>query len=156
MHWQWELLVHELDVIRVRLEELVHQSWNLRAEGALKVGELDDGHRRARRAFARGAPGGKAIHLVRIRSGRRSGGAGGGPRARGGGAGRGGAGRQPADKVRGPFFSFWARRFDLRPALVPDLSPGSGTPGMGALGRGPRHVTFVDESAASIRVLRDN
>ena len=71
-------------------------------------------------------------------------------------AGKGQAVRPTADKVKGALFNILASRFDLRSAQVLDLFAGSGNLGIEALSRGAHHVTFVDESAASIRVLRNN
>ena len=71
-------------------------------------------------------------------------------------AGKGQAVRPTADKVKGALFSILASRFDLQSARVLDLFAGSGALGIEALSRGASEVTFVDESAASIRVLRDN
>ena len=71
-------------------------------------------------------------------------------------AGKGQAVRPTADKVKGALFNILASRFDLRSARLLDLYAGSGSLGIEALSRGASHVTFVDESAASIHVLRDN
>jgi pantetheine-phosphate adenylyltransferase len=64
--------------------------------------------------------------------------------------------RPTADKVKGALFNILASRFDLHGAVVLDVFAGSGNLGIEALSRGARHVTFVDESPASIRLLRDN
>ncbi len=71
-------------------------------------------------------------------------------------AGKGRAVRPTADKVKGALFNILASRFDLQSAGILDLFAGSGGLGIEALSRGAGHVTFVDESAAAIRVLRDN
>jgi len=71
-------------------------------------------------------------------------------------AGAGQAVRPTADKVKGALFNILASRFDLGAAQVLDLFAGSGNLGIEALSRGASHVTFVDESAASIQILRDN
>jgi len=71
-------------------------------------------------------------------------------------AGTGQAVRPTADKVKGALFNILGSRFDLHAAQILDLFAGSGSLGIEALSRGARDVTFVDESAASIRVLRDN
>jgi len=64
--------------------------------------------------------------------------------------------RPTADKVKGALFNILASRFELRSAQVLDLFAGSGNLGIEALSRGAGHVTFVDESTASMRILRDN
>src|ERR1035437_9879508 len=71
-------------------------------------------------------------------------------------AGKGQAVRPTADKVKGALFNILASRFDLRSAQVLDLFAGSGNLGIEALSRGVGHVTFVDESTAAVRTLRDN
>ncbi len=64
--------------------------------------------------------------------------------------------RPTGDKVKGALFNILASRFDLQAARILDLFSGTGNLGIEALSRGASHVTFVDESAASIRLLRDN
>jgi pantetheine-phosphate adenylyltransferase len=71
-------------------------------------------------------------------------------------AGHGHAIRPTADKVKGAAFNILASRFDLASAQVLDLFAGSGSLGIEALSRGAAHVTFVEEAAAALRVLRRN
>jgi 16S rRNA (guanine966-N2)-methyltransferase len=71
-------------------------------------------------------------------------------------AGRGLALRPTADKVKGALFNILASRFDLTSAHVLDLFAGSGALGVEALSRGAADVTFVEQAAASITVLREN
>lgn len=47
-------------------------------------------------------------------------------------------------------------QFDVEGAVVVDLFAGSGQLGIEALSRGAKKVYFVDNAAASIRVVRDN
>ncbi|MFI5366353.1 MAG: pantetheine-phosphate adenylyltransferase [Candidatus Binatia bacterium] len=71
-------------------------------------------------------------------------------------AGRGLAVRPTADKVKGALFNILASRFDLEETAVLDLFAGSGALGIEALSRGAAAVTFVEQSAASLKVLREN
>ena len=71
-------------------------------------------------------------------------------------AGRGLAVRPTADKVKGALFNIVGSRFDIQTTQLLDLFAGSGALGIEALSRGAASVTFVEESATSIRVLRDN
>jgi pantetheine-phosphate adenylyltransferase len=71
-------------------------------------------------------------------------------------AGRGLAVRPTADKVKGALFNILASRFDLASVQVLDLFAGSGALGIEALSRGAAAVTFVEQSAASVKVLREN
>jgi pantetheine-phosphate adenylyltransferase/16S rRNA (guanine(966)-N(2))-methyltransferase RsmD len=71
-------------------------------------------------------------------------------------AGRGLAVRPTADKVKGALFNILASRFVLESAQVLDLFAGSGNLGIEALSRGAGSVTFVEQSATAVRVLRDN
>ena len=71
-------------------------------------------------------------------------------------AGRGLAVRPTADKVKGALFNILASRFDLESTHLLDLFAGSGALGIEALSRGAASVTFVEQSAASARVLREN
>ena len=64
--------------------------------------------------------------------------------------------RPTADKVKGALFNILASRFDLEATQLLDLFAGSGALGIEALSRGAAAVTFVEQSAASARVLRDN
>ncbi|HVO25906.1 MAG TPA: pantetheine-phosphate adenylyltransferase [Candidatus Margulisiibacteriota bacterium] len=72
------------------------------------------------------------------------------------GAGRGMAVRPTADKVKGALFNILASRFDIDATQLLDLFAGSGALGIEALSRGAAAVTFVEQSAASARVLREN
>ena len=72
------------------------------------------------------------------------------------GAGRGLAVRPTADKVKGALFNIIASRFTIESAHVLDLFAGSGALGIEALSRGAASVTFVEQSATSARVLREN
>jgi len=69
---------------------------------------------------------------------------------------RGLAVRPTGDKVKGALFNILASRCRIESAHVLDLFAGSGALGIEALSRGAAHVTFVEQSAASVRVLRDN
>ncbi len=71
-------------------------------------------------------------------------------------AGRGMAVRPTADKVKGAVFNILASRFELAATQLLDLFAGSGALGIEALSRGAATVTFVEQSAAGARVLRDN
>ncbi len=64
--------------------------------------------------------------------------------------------RPTADKVKGALFNILASRFTVESAQVLDLFAGSGGLGIEALSRGAARVTFVEQSAASVRVLREN
>ena len=69
---------------------------------------------------------------------------------------RGSAVRPTADKVKGALFNILASRFDIEATHLLDLFAGSGALGIEALSRGAAAVTFVEQSATSARVLRDN
>jgi pantetheine-phosphate adenylyltransferase len=71
-------------------------------------------------------------------------------------AGRGMAVRPTADKVKGALFNILASRFALESTHVLDLFAGSGALGIEALSRGAAAATFVEQSATSARVLREN
>ena len=71
-------------------------------------------------------------------------------------AGRGMAVRPTADKVKGALFNILASRFDIESAHLLDLFAGTGALGIEALSRGAAAVTFVEQSAQSARVLREN
>jgi len=71
-------------------------------------------------------------------------------------AGRGLVVRPTADKVKGALFNILASRFDIAAAHVLDLFAGTGGLGIEALSRGAAHVTFVENAAAALRVLRRN
>jgi 16S rRNA (guanine966-N2)-methyltransferase len=62
--------------------------------------------------------------------------------------------RPTTDRVREAWMSAVAPR--LPGARVLDLFAGSGALGLEALSRGAAHATFVDESARTLRVLREN
>jgi 16S rRNA (guanine(966)-N(2))-methyltransferase RsmD len=64
--------------------------------------------------------------------------------------------RPTADRVKEALFSIVASRFDLRDIEVLDLFAGSGALGIEALSRGAARVTFVEQSAPAVRVLREN
>jgi len=64
--------------------------------------------------------------------------------------------RPTADKVKGALFNILASRCTLQGARVLDLFAGSGALGIEALSRGAVAVTFVEQAAASLRVLREN
>jgi pantetheine-phosphate adenylyltransferase len=64
--------------------------------------------------------------------------------------------RPTADKVKGALFNILASRFVLEATHLLDLFAGSGALGIEALSRGATAVTFVEQSAAAVRVLRDN
>lgn len=53
-------------------------------------------------------------------------------------------------------FDVLGSRFDLAGQRVLDLFAGSGALGIEALSRGAERVAFVEQSAAAVRVLRDN
>jgi pantetheine-phosphate adenylyltransferase len=69
---------------------------------------------------------------------------------------RGVAVRPTSDKVKGALFSILESRFTLGSTEVLDLFAGSGALGIEALSRGARHATFVEQSSASVAVLRAN
>jgi pantetheine-phosphate adenylyltransferase len=71
-------------------------------------------------------------------------------------AGRGLALRPTADKVKGALFNILESRFNLGSAAVLDLFAGTGALGIEALSRGAAGVSFVEQSPASVRVLREN
>jgi pantetheine-phosphate adenylyltransferase len=71
-------------------------------------------------------------------------------------AGRGMAVRPTADKVKGALFSILASRFDLESTHLLDLFAGTGALGIEALSRGAAAITFVEQAADAVRVLRDN
>src|SRR5438477_9240271 len=71
-------------------------------------------------------------------------------------AGTGQALRPTGDKVKGALFSILSSRFALDSARLLDLFAGSGNLGIEALSRGAAHVTFVEESAAAMDILREN
>ncbi len=62
--------------------------------------------------------------------------------------------RPTTDKVKEAIFS--SIQFDLYEASVLDLFAGSGQMGIEALSRGAEHATFVDVSAKSLQVTREN
>lgn len=62
--------------------------------------------------------------------------------------------RPTSDKVKEAIFSII--QFDVPGASVLDLFAGSGQLGIEALSRGASHCVFVDKSAASVAVVRDN
>ena len=64
--------------------------------------------------------------------------------------------RPTADKVKGALFNILVSRFTIESASVLDLFAGTGNLGIEALSRGAGHVTFVEQSAASNRLLREN
>ncbi len=69
--------------------------------------------------------------------------------------------RPTSDRARQALFnrlehSFQDYGFRLRGARVVDLFAGTGALGLDALSRGASHVTFVETSPASRRVLQDN
>lgn len=64
--------------------------------------------------------------------------------------------RPTADRVKEALFSIVGSRFELRDAEVLDLFAGSGALGIEALSRGAARVTFVDQSAPAVRVVREN
>jgi 16S rRNA (guanine966-N2)-methyltransferase len=69
---------------------------------------------------------------------------------------RGSKVRPTADKVRGAVFNILASRTDIAGRRWLDLFAGTGALGLDALSRGVTHVTFIDESRASCRFVRDN
>lgn len=71
-------------------------------------------------------------------------------------SGKGRAIRPTAAKVKGAIFNVVASRFGIEGADVLDLFAGAGTLGIEALSRGARRVTFVEGSAAAVRILRAN
>ncbi len=62
--------------------------------------------------------------------------------------------RPTSDKVKESMFSII--QFDIPGASVLDLFAGSGQLGIEALSRGASHCVFVDKSAASTAVIREN
>ena len=62
--------------------------------------------------------------------------------------------RPTSDKVKEAIFSII--QFDVPGASVLDLFAGSGQLGIEALSRGASHCVFVDKSAASISVVKEN
>jgi pantetheine-phosphate adenylyltransferase len=64
--------------------------------------------------------------------------------------------RPTADKVKGAVFNMLESRFNLESAALLDLFAGTGALGIEALSRGAGAVTFVEQSPASVRVLRGN
>ncbi len=62
--------------------------------------------------------------------------------------------RPTTDRVKEGMFS--SIQFELRDAQVLDLFAGSGQLGIEALSRGARHAVFVDASANSLAVTREN
>lgn len=71
-------------------------------------------------------------------------------------AGRGLAVRPTADKVKGALFNILESRFNLEAAEILDLFAGSGALGIEALSRGAATVTFVEQAAPALRLLREN
>src|SRR5574340_617662 len=70
--------------------------------------------------------------------------------------GSGTAVRPTADKVKGALFNIVTHRVALDATRVLDLFAGSGALGIEALSRGAASVTFVERSAAAVRLLRAN
>ena len=70
--------------------------------------------------------------------------------------GRGMDVRPTADKVKGAIFNILSSRFSLEGARVLDLFAGSGALGLEALSRGAATATFVEQSPATVRLLREN
>jgi len=70
----------------------------------------------------------------------------------------GGAVRPTTDRVREAIFNALAHNQPQLPegARVLDLFAGTGAFGLEALSRGAHHVTFVDNAAASLRLVREN
>jgi 16S rRNA (guanine966-N2)-methyltransferase len=64
--------------------------------------------------------------------------------------------RPTADKVRAAIFNILANRTDLVGRTWLDLFAGTGALGLEALSRGAAAVVFVDQSAESCRVVRQN
>jgi len=64
--------------------------------------------------------------------------------------------RPTADKVKSALFNILESRFNLASARVLDLFAGSGGLGIEALSRGAAWVTFVEQAAAALHVLREN
>lgn len=68
--------------------------------------------------------------------------------------------RPTSDRTREALFNVLAHgdfgAFDLREARVLDLFAGTGALGLEALSRGASHALFVDESAASRGLIREN
>ena len=69
---------------------------------------------------------------------------------------KGQATRPTADRVKEALFSILGSRFDLSGAILLDLYAGNGGVGIEALSRGAERVTFVEQHAATCRVLRQN
>ncbi len=71
-------------------------------------------------------------------------------------AGRGLAVRPTADKVKGALFNILESRFNLEAVEILDLFAGTGALGIEALSRGAATVTFVEQAAPALRLLREN
>ena len=64
--------------------------------------------------------------------------------------------RPTSDKVRGAIYNVLAARHGVEGRRILDLFAGTGALGLEALSRGAEHVTFVDVSAVSCRLIHDN
>jgi 16S rRNA (guanine(966)-N(2))-methyltransferase RsmD len=64
--------------------------------------------------------------------------------------------RPTADRVKEALFSILASRVDIAGTEILDLFAGSGALGIEALSRGAARVTFVEQSAPAVAVLRAN
>ncbi|MGC8897033.1 MAG: 16S rRNA (guanine(966)-N(2))-methyltransferase RsmD [Bacteroidota bacterium] len=64
--------------------------------------------------------------------------------------------RPTTDRVKKTIFDVLATRIDFEGIRVLDLFAGSGTLGLEALSRGASHVTFVDASVESLRIIEAN
>lgn len=64
--------------------------------------------------------------------------------------------RPTADRVKEALFSVLGSRVDLEGAVLLDLFAGSGALGIEALSRGAAAVTFVEQDAATRRILQTN
>ncbi len=64
--------------------------------------------------------------------------------------------RPTSDRVREAVFNTLFGMIDIEGARVVDLFSGSGALGIEALSRGAGHCTFVDDAAASVRLIRAN
>lgn len=64
--------------------------------------------------------------------------------------------RPTTDRVRESLFAHLQSKYDLEGAYVIDLFAGTGSLGFEALSRGAAHVTFVEKSAAVLRVIKEN
>lgn len=62
--------------------------------------------------------------------------------------------RPTTDRVKEGMFS--AIQFDIAGARVLDLFAGSGQLGIEALSRGAEHAVFIDQSAQSLQIVREN